>query len=694
MAPRPNHPLSGERVPNKAPTSTPTPTVADREAKAKLRALAASTKGELGATDPFPRVPEYSGVGNAPSPAMAQATSTPTLPGMHALDVAALEAFPALPPSRAVFPPASVGHRGQSSVAVGGEITAVRHPVASPPAPSMPSAPGTTVAATVANAPSIRKPPTAPKGVCKPKKTGTARGSRHPASLRNLATLARAAITMADDGRAAKAKATEATTVAGVVAVATESNVNAGAAAAAAAPAAPTSSASWREAPAFSFDHQVARGGGVPSAEVKSIPARRRATLAAPATVASRRTPVAGAPRSGDGVMALPLPPPPARAVTAASPVGTMMSKAVLLGNRPVREDLARLERQVTVLCKEIFKLGEKIEVQGGASNKVAGAIERLEGKVDANSAKMEQGVAAAAVSAVAATQTDHDKAERITDEIATLDRVRTALREHHGSMIVGTNTSEQVLPGPPAALDAMLGVTMQTLDMTNDEAHDWLLHYVPKKVRLGKDGKLMRSGRERARTALLRVLPHLLQYLMRNLVGTFFKCIEVVPRELSPSTAARWRVDLAYGKSVLGRKAVMAMLVKTYELLGVSKHRVHRPTTAGSEVQIDSTVGLYGLMTTFARHWLDIAAGLRAVGRNGTAVTLYEEWRAELPRVDTYLATDNDVHGGLRLVDGKDVLRSFILQEVPTVDVEEVNDGTEADDEGGDEEGLDEEEA
>lgn len=67
-------------------------------------------------------------------------------------------------------------------------------------------------------------------------------------------------------------------------------------------------------------------------------------------------------------------------------------------------------------------------------------------------------------MSAGAAMDAEGAEAERIAEKIATLDRVRTALREHHGSMLVGTNTSDQVLPSPPGALDAMLGLLCKLL--------------------------------------------------------------------------------------------------------------------------------------------------------------------------------------------------------------------------------------
>ena len=741
-----------------APTATPTSTAADRENKAKLRALAAAEQDKSGRVGPFPRVPEFPASGTTSSLVMARANRTPTPPGMHALNVAALEEFPSLPPWPATFSMAPSGRRGTPTTAAEGEMSVVPRSAASLTTPMKAPSTDKTVAATVAPAPTICKPPPAPKGVGKPKKLGAARGSRHPANLHTLATLASAAIKMADEERVAKAQEAKGTKVSEAVGAAAAHKGNAGAGAGAVDAAlgkevevaASTSSSKSRAAfatprpaprpaalktmaaasrrgsiasqpgPQYFFartrgssprrssvpslEPGVApiparptlptRGGGAVSANAATVSARRGTAVATEMPAARHGTPAAVAPLSGDGVIELPIPPPPARAVTPASPIGVMVSKAVVTGNRPLREDLSRLERQVNTMATEIVKLGEKIDAQGEASNKVAGAVELLIGKVDVNAAKVEKGVAAAVVSAGAAMDAEGAEAERIAEEIATLDRVRTALREHHGSMLVGTNTSDQVLPSPPAALDAMLGVTMQTLDVTNEEAHDWLMHYVPKKARLGKGGKLMKPGKERARTALLRVLPHLLQYVMSNLMGIFFNGIEVVPRELTPAVAAHWCVDLAYGKSVLGRRAVMAMRVMTYDMLGVTTRRVHLPTTAGGAVHIDSTVGLYGLMTTFARHWLDIGAGLRAVGRNGTAITLYDEWRAELPRVDSYLATDNDVHDGLRLVDGKDVLRSFILPEAHVMEVEDVNDETEGDHEGAIEEGCDEEEA
>lgn len=198
--------------------------------------------------------------------------------------------------------------------------------------------------------------------------------------------------------------------------------------------------------------------------------------------------------------------------------------------------------------------------------------------------------------------------------------------------------------------------VTMQSLDMDRSAAAQWLLSTIRLPTR--RDASVLVSTR--ACVPVLRAKPHLMQTLKEIVCSAFFIGIGQPRENLSPETSTLWLNNLAYLLSERGRPSLMTGMAGMLRHVGANSME-EEALNFGARPVIHTTTGHIALGSCFVRATLESKAGVRSGRRSGVGEGIYDMWVAELARVDAVLPKDNEVHSGLRLIDGRDVNRAVV---------------------------------
>jgi len=148
----------------------------------------------------------------------------------------------------------------------------------------------------------------------------------------------------------------------------------------------------------------------------------------------------------------------------------------------------------------------------------------------------------------------------------------------------------------------------------------------------------------------LLRVYGHFLQALKKRVNQVYLPAVNISLATVTPGTAALWKYGDKYMASTLGRKGIVAATSATLVAVGAGSRIIH-PTAVGDEVVVETTVAVVSLVGAFVRAALDAAEN--SAGTHNVGDYLLEKLEAEQARFEEHWVMDDEVHNGIRLVDG-----------------------------------------
>jgi len=117
-------------------------------------------------------------------------------------------------------------------------------------------------------------------------------------------------------------------------------------------------------------------------------------------------------------------------------------------------------------------------------------------------------------------------------------------------------------------------------------------------------------------------------------------------------NTAKKWLKDDAYAKTPTWFKSLMAAVANLLRFLGVAESIVE-PQTFNEVEYSCCTLGHVCLPAAVIRDYLEKEAGIRSRRRCGVADWMYEQFAAELWRLQKWLPINGKMNNGLLLVDG-----------------------------------------
>jgi len=234
------------------------------------------------------------------------------------------------------------------------------------------------------------------------------------------------------------------------------------------------------------------------------------------------------------------------------------------------------------------------------------------------------------------------------------MEKVRREFRRRLMEHIARTNTTCLVYPNMEATWDLLVASAVTALNLTPELAKDFLWDYIPVPTRGDQTEAIFR----RASVPLLRVKPHLVQTIKERIVLAFLRALGLTKADMTSILAGEWLHNNAYFASEMGFKAILVAIVEFFTYLGAAD-RITEGGSIGSGIVIDWVVGHFCMVSGLVRFYLELVAGLRTTRRSGVGEGMNEYWMSEVGRADTLLARDNEVHNGLRLLDGADAQRA-----------------------------------
>ncbi|KAK1863168.1 hypothetical protein I4F81_005730 [Pyropia yezoensis] len=244
----------------------------------------------------------------------------------------------------------------------------------------------------------------------------------------------------------------------------------------------------------------------------------------------------------------------------------------------------------------------------------------------------------------------------QVAETLGKVQTIKRGFREREMKRIAEAARSADVYLDTARTWNDVTEVTMQSLDMDRSAAAQWLLSTIRLPTR--RDASVLVAMR--ACVPILRAKPHLMQTLKEIVCSAFFAGIGQPRENLSPETSTLWLNNQAYLLSERGRPSFMTGMAGMLRHVGAND-MVKEALNFGARPVIHATTGHIALGSCFVRATLESKAGVRSGRRSGVGEGIYDMWVAELARVDAVLPRDDEVHSGLRLIDGRDVNRAVV---------------------------------
>jgi len=342
--------------------------------------------------------------------------------------------------------------------------------------------------------------------------------------------------------------------------------------------------------------------------------------------------------------------PPASRTLTAAD-----IKCAVRDAIQPLSDVVCKCVQDASDLTSSVNRLARKVDTQGQGYETTAKAVVDLHAAVARPTGQKLPSVPQPGRSG-GRTNTPKDKISVAAANFEEMDNIRQELKATVQKQTADTDISRLVMYDSDRAWGSVLAAVTAVRGCTPPEATNYLLTARLFPVRGNREA----TKKKRPLKALNMVIPHFLQDLKDNALKPFWQTVHVDPKKLTRVTALKWLNNKEYLESYKGRKGLVAAGKRMMRCLNAPERIVKTPGVGGGDHLI-LCAGHYGMLSSFVRHILLVAAGLRKPRRTGKTAGAYKRWREEMVLVDKFLPKDDTVHDGLRIIDGADTNRAVL---------------------------------
>eukprot|EP00170_Pyropia_yezoensis_P003949 contig_16348_g3960 len=247
-------------------------------------------------------------------------------------------------------------------------------------------------------------------------------------------------------------------------------------------------------------------------------------------------------------------------------------------------------------------------------------------------------------------------------DEMARISEVKAAFRKQFLERMATTRRTSGVYMNTARTWTELVDVVIGALRISGEEACSWLLSYVQVPSRRNPQTTVSM----RRCVPILRAKPHMMQTIEEAVLSAYFESIGLAREEVTDDLASLWLDNNAYLESERGFLGMVVSSGEILKLVGAS-HHIKTPTSIGDVGFVKCLLGIFALASCLVRCFLETKAGLRTRRRAGVGEGIFDSWETELARADSYLPQDDEVHRGLRIIDGLDPRRGFVdISELP----------------------------
>lgn len=337
------------------------------------------------------------------------------------------------------------------------------------------------------------------------------------------------------------------------------------------------------------------------------------------------------------------------------------LADALAAGTCPLRLLIAQVDTNVDDLTDSMRDLRVKLELLSRAHERHASMMQSMQSSVVQGSAQLSSQLATAGGSHGMGGGHNGGNTGHV-DEMARISEVKAAFRKQFLERMATTRRTSGVYMNTARTWTELVDVVIGALRISGEEACSWLLSYVQVPSRRNPQTTVSM----RRCVPILRAKPHMMQTIEEAVLSAYFESIGLAREEVTDDLASLWLDNNAYLESERGFLGMVVSSGEILKLVGAS-HHIKTPTSIGDVGFVKCLLGIFALASCLVRCFLETKAGLRTRRRAGVGEGIFDSWETELARADSYLPQDDEVHRGLRIIDGLDPRRGFVdISELP----------------------------